>query len=332
MNVRPAKAEDSASILALNEESVRFLSPLSAERLATLSHEAALHLVVEQEGLVIAFLLAFREHANYASVNYQWFEERYPTFLYIDRVVVRQGLRARGAGTLLYERAFSHALQTGVPRLACEYDVEPPNPVSANFHAKFGFREVGRQSVADGSKQVSLQIADTLRIRTTVADDELDLELLYRAAFPTEDLLPLVRQLLREETGVLSLAARIGQPLVGHILFTRCGVGDRADCVALLGPLAVAPSWQRHGVGGALVREGFKRLAHGNLMRILVLGDPNYYGRFGFLPEHSVLPPHALPAAWSDAWQSIDLRTPATTIEGVLSPPAAWLPAALWAP
>lgn len=165
MIVRPAQAEDYASILALNEESVRFLSPLSAERLATLDREAALHLVVEQAGLVIAFLLAFREHANYASVNYRWFGERYPMFLYIDRVVVQQSLRARGAGTLLYGRAFSHAVQTGVPRLACEYDVEPPNPASAHFHAKFGFREVGRQLVADGSKQVSLQIASVRNSR-----------------------------------------------------------------------------------------------------------------------------------------------------------------------
>ncbi|MEZ5478989.1 MAG: hypothetical protein R3E95_16365 [Thiolinea sp.] len=42
--------------------------------------------------------------------------------------------------------------------MSCEYDLEPPNPASARFHAGFGFREVGRQTVAGGKKQVSLQV------------------------------------------------------------------------------------------------------------------------------------------------------------------------------
>jgi hypothetical protein len=159
MNLRPAQPEDFPTVLALNEESVRFLSPLSAERLVALDREAALHLVIERDDAVIAFLLAFREGAAYDSVNYLWFAQRYPSFLYIDRVVVRQDVQAGGAGTLLYRRAFAHAADTGVPMLACEFDVEPPNPASARFHAGFGFREVGRQAVADGRKRVSLQVA-----------------------------------------------------------------------------------------------------------------------------------------------------------------------------
>lgn len=118
-----------------------------------------MHLVIERDGEVIAFLLAFREHANYDSVNYQWFEQRYPSFLYIDRVVVAQNVQANGAGSLLYKRAFAHSVELGIPVLACEFDVEPPNPISERFHAKFGFCEVGRQTVAGGRKHVSLQVA-----------------------------------------------------------------------------------------------------------------------------------------------------------------------------
>jgi predicted GNAT superfamily acetyltransferase len=40
-----------------------------------------------------------------------------------------------------------------------DFDVEPPNPVSAKFHARFGFREVGRQSVSYADKRVSMQEA-----------------------------------------------------------------------------------------------------------------------------------------------------------------------------
>jgi predicted GNAT superfamily acetyltransferase len=68
--------------------------------------------------------------------------------------------RARGAGSALYGHAFGYAASAAVPMLACEFDIEPANPVSARFHARFGFREVGRQSVAGGRKRVSLQAAD----------------------------------------------------------------------------------------------------------------------------------------------------------------------------
>lgn len=174
--------------------------------------------------------------------------------------------------------------------------------------------------------------ADGIKVRATVAADAPDLEALYEAAFPEETLLPLVRRLLREVPGVLSLAATAGDRLAGHIVFTPCGVGHSDDCVALLGPLAVTPSRQRQGVGRALIRASFEQLAQGNVRRVLVLGDPAYYGRFGFLPESSILPPYDLPAAWTAAWQSIPLGADVVRIEGKLRPPSAWLQAALWAP
>lgn len=159
MHIRPSIPDDFSTVLALNAEFVHFLSPLSTERLVHLHNHAAVHQVVEQEGTVIAFLLAFREGAPYDSVNYQWFASRYACFLYIDRVVVSQRVRAKGAGTALYRHAFAHAAAGNVPVVTCEFDVDPPNPVSERFHAKFGFREVGRQLVAGGKKLVSLQAA-----------------------------------------------------------------------------------------------------------------------------------------------------------------------------
>jgi predicted GNAT superfamily acetyltransferase len=158
--LRRATAADFPAVLQLNEQSVQFLSPLSTQRLARLHGEAALHCVVERDGAAIAFLLAFREGVAYDSVNYGWFAARYPRFLYVDRVVVARHARADGIGTRLYQHAFRHAARSGVPILACEFDIEPPNPVSAGFHTRFGFREVGRQAVADGGKRVSLQVAD----------------------------------------------------------------------------------------------------------------------------------------------------------------------------
>jgi hypothetical protein len=159
VRIRDAEIADREAILALNEASVSLLSPLSQQRLAELHVMAALHRVVEREGAVIGFLLAVREGADYDSPNYRWFAERYPQFLYVDRVVVADAARGQGVGALLYRDMFEFAAASGARLVTCEFDIDPPNPASEQFHARFGFREVGRQWVADGRKQVSLQVA-----------------------------------------------------------------------------------------------------------------------------------------------------------------------------
>ena len=159
MKTRRLTPADFTEVLALNEQSVRYLSPLSSSQLASLHRQSAFDRVVEVEGRVIAFILALPQGADYDSVNYQWFAQRYAQFLYVDRVVVSLDAHGNGAGSILYRQLFEHASRHRIPLVACEFDVEPPNPVSERFHAKFGFVEVGRQSVAGGKKTVSLQTA-----------------------------------------------------------------------------------------------------------------------------------------------------------------------------
>jgi uncharacterized protein len=161
MLIRPAEERDFPAVLALNEESVHVLAPLPPERLEILHRKAPLHWVAEESDGVVGFVLAFREGNDHDSVNYRWFAERYPTFLYVDRVVVGADFRGLGVGTRLYEELFAHALATGAERVTAEFDVDPPNPASAGFHAKFGFHEVGRQVVPYGMKEVSMQVAET---------------------------------------------------------------------------------------------------------------------------------------------------------------------------
>ena len=121
-----------------------------------------------------------------------------------------------------------------------------------------------------------------IELRESAPDDLTAIEAIYPAAFPDEELRPLVRALLRETTGVTSLVACVEGDVVGHVVFTLCGVSGRDVRVALLGPLAVKPSHQKQGVGSTLVREGHRRLAEEGIVSVYVLGDPAYYGRFGF--------------------------------------------------
>ena len=160
--LRPAQPDDFPAILALNAESVHFLSAMDAARLAHLDAQSALHVVALHHGEVAAFLLAFREGADYDSVNYRWFARTYPRFLYVDRIVVSSRCRGQGVGEALYRHVFAEASRAGLDRVTCEFDVDPPNPASERFHARFGFREVGRQAVPYAPKWVSLQSADVV--------------------------------------------------------------------------------------------------------------------------------------------------------------------------
>ncbi len=175
-------------------------------------------------------------------------------------------------------------------------------------------------------------MTESMEIRESVPGDLAAIELLYPEAFPDEDLLPLVRDLLEEAPVAMSLAGITDSRLVGHVIFTKCSVVGSSDQAALLGPLAVAPAWQRQGIGSALVRAGLRRLEDGGVSHVYVLGDPAYYGRLGFLPESCVAPPYLLPDEWSGAWQSKSLGGAAMPRPGKLSLPRPWLQPALWAP
>jgi hypothetical protein len=160
MILRKSDLKDLERILELNEESVHFLSPLTMEKLEKLAEQSEMLSVIEVDGSVEAFVLTIREGNDYDSVNYQWFAGHYERFLYIDRVVVSVRMHGKGFGRELYHAVFEHAKQTGVPYVTAEIDINPPNPGSLIFHEKFGFKEVGKQTVADGKKVVSLQVVE----------------------------------------------------------------------------------------------------------------------------------------------------------------------------
>lgn len=168
--LRDANAADFPAILALNQTHVAVLSPMDAPRLAQLHACAALHRVVERDGTVVAFMLAFREGAGYDGANFQWFARRYGRFLYVDRIVVADSEQGRGIGGLLYRDAIALAARERVPHLTCEIDVEPPNLTSQRFHERLGFHAVGRRRL-DGGKMVGMQV---LEIPERVADAVVD--------------------------------------------------------------------------------------------------------------------------------------------------------------
>lgn len=173
---------------------------------------------------------------------------------------------------------------------------------------------------------------DELRILESRSENLAAIESLYPAAFPDEDLLPLVHELLNAPGVALSLVATTDTQVAGHAMFTKCAVTGTSIGAALLGPLAVAPVRQRQGVGSAIVRAGLDLLEDMEVSLVFVLGDPAYYGRLGFNPESSVKPPFSLPPEWEGAWQSQSLGGTKVSAKGTLVVPPQWLKPALWLP
>jgi predicted GNAT superfamily acetyltransferase len=155
--IRAVTPADFSVLLRLNLESEHFLSPLSHERLQRLHAQSWYHRVACIDDRVCGFLLAIAEGADYDSPNYRWFAARRREFVYIDRIVVAAAARGRGLAARLYTDLFALAREHGIERITCEFDTDPPNEASRRFHEQFGFREVGRQLVAEGKKAVSLQ-------------------------------------------------------------------------------------------------------------------------------------------------------------------------------
>jgi predicted GNAT superfamily acetyltransferase len=159
--LRHASAGDFGSILELNEREVQQTSPMDLARLRELAQMSSYHKVAVTDGRVAGFLLAMREGAPYQNDNYAWFAARFPQFIYVDRIVVGPDFAGMKIGSQLYEDLFDYARSQGIKAITCEYNIQPPNPASRRFYDKFGFKELGRQWVADGTKLVSLQAAVT---------------------------------------------------------------------------------------------------------------------------------------------------------------------------
>ena len=165
-------------------------------------------------------------------------------------------------------------------------------------------------------------------IQKSTEDNKTEILSLYQAAFPEEDLLPLVHDLLGAKSDVFSIVAKFEDKIVGHAALTVCSIDETA--VALLGPIAVLPEMQKQGIGSSLIYEGINILKSEGLSKVCVLGDPNYYKRFGFAGEQSITTPYPIPEEWKDAWQSMDLNEKNKNLEGVLKVPAMWQQPELW--
>ena len=106
------------------------------------------------------------------------------------------------------------------------------------------------------------------------------------AAFERPSEAELVDVLREQARPVVALVAEDEGVIVGHIMFSPVSLEDHPEPKMMgLAPMAVVPDHQRKGIGSALVRAGFEQCRQLGFGAVVVLGHPDYYPRFGFLPS-----------------------------------------------
>ncbi len=158
--IRDVHERELDSVLALNNAVGHSILALDAARMQFFFEHASYFRVAEVDGRLAGFLIAMRETASYSSPNFTWFHERYPEFVYIDRIVVAEPFRRHGLGRIFYCDVTSYA-ELRVPLLTCEVFLEPRDDVAVLFHGTYGFNEVGQQVMPGIGRPVSL-LAKTL--------------------------------------------------------------------------------------------------------------------------------------------------------------------------
>lgn len=124
-------------------------------------------------------------------------------------------------------------------------------------------------------------------IRSAQPADLPAIESIHRAAFPADLEAQLVRLLAARSKDAISLVAVAEDRLLGHVLFSPATI-EKAGSILVTGlglaPVAILPDHQNRGLGSALIRAGLERCRGIGCPFVVVLGEPAFYGRFGFEP------------------------------------------------
>lgn len=122
-------------------------------------------------------------------------------------------------------------------------------------------------------------------IRPEQPKDAAAVRRVHQAAFPTAAEADLVDRLRSGGKAAVSLVAEDGGQIVGHIVFSPVSFDPPVPATAFaLAPMAVLADHWKHGVGRRLVQNGLAECHARGAGLVVVVGEPDYYERFGFEP------------------------------------------------
>ena len=138
-NLAPANIE---AIWAINEQGLPGTGRVSEQEVSDLLQFSSLSVGMFDGNELLGFVICLPPRTRYGSLNYQWFNDHYNAFVYVDRIAVSTLHRNQGVGTKLYDAVVAYSKEKNIP-IAAEVNLNPPNPGSIRFHERFNFEQVG---------------------------------------------------------------------------------------------------------------------------------------------------------------------------------------------
>jgi putative acetyltransferase len=129
----------------------------------------------------------------------------------------------------------------------------------------------------------------------------------------------IIDALRRADALTVSLVAERAGEVVGHIAFSPVTISDGSPLWFGLGPVSVSPQYQNQGIGKLLVQTGLAALRERGASGCVLVGEPAYYNRFGFMRDPELIFP-GLPAEYFLALPLVPRRARgAVTYHGAFS-------------
>lgn len=220
------------------------------------------------------------------------FISRMDLYPWICAVYIEEEYRGNSYGSLLWEKAKYDSAKAGFSNLyLCTQHI--------GYYEKFGFTYIGQgyHPWDEESRIYCIGLENVLKtpgyiIREETTRDYPQIYSFIKTAFKTANVKDGDEQdyavKLRQSPGYipeLALVAESDEKLIGHIMFTQKSVhkpdGTVFDAL-LLSPLSVLLEYRNKGIGAALIYRGFEIASDMGYKAVFLVGDPNYYRRFGF--------------------------------------------------
>ena len=110
------------------------------------------------------------------------------------------------------------------------------------------------------------------------------------------------------------VATNMDEAIIGHVAFSPITISDGTTGWYGVGPISVMPTRQRTGIGSQLAEEGIARMVAKGAGGLVLLGDPGYYARFGFMPDPELVLP-GVPAEYFQVRMLSEGPRPTGTVE-----------------
>ena len=139
-NIVDCGASDKNFILNLNKKNLPAVSVLDDDLFNMFLKYSEYFKIIKIEDTPVGFLIALLPGNPYESINYKWFENRYKSFIYVDRIVISSDHQDKGIGSFFYDH-IKLSFHDRLNLMVCEVNLIPKNDQSINFHKKYGFTD-----------------------------------------------------------------------------------------------------------------------------------------------------------------------------------------------